>query len=196
MSEGIGQDSSVLYVWDVTDLQDIRMCAKFSSNKVSLVEFAYVCSKILPLYGNPWLFAERNGLSKGALDSLRITYGYQNVACESKNGEPGIYSHVTVKGPACLWLRDMMTTQGFGFTIYDKDLVDEIGTFVKKDTKGVQTVFHAAPPAHDDHVMALVWACWGLRKDVIDRYFLVVRTFTSALGEILPQRLEPLIAYS
>lgn len=37
IAEGVGGDSSVLYVWDVTDLSDIKMCAKFSSNTVSLV---------------------------------------------------------------------------------------------------------------------------------------------------------------
>ena len=76
ISEGIGSDSSVLYIWDVTDLSNIVMCAKFSSNTTSLVQFAYVASKILALYNNPWLAAERNGVSAGMLDSLRITYGY------------------------------------------------------------------------------------------------------------------------
>jgi hypothetical protein len=37
ISEGIGGDSSVLYVWDVSDLSNIKMCAKFSSNTISLV---------------------------------------------------------------------------------------------------------------------------------------------------------------
>lgn len=128
----------------MTDLSDIRLCAKFDSNTVSLVEFAFVCSKILAIYGNPYLFCERNGVSAGMLDSLRITYKYPNIAVESKNSEPGIYSHVSVKGKSCLWARDMMTTQGFGFTIYDNDLIDELGTFVKKDTKGNYTVFTAA----------------------------------------------------
>ena len=76
IAEGIGGDSSVLYVWDVTDLSNIIMCARFSSNVTSLVQFAYVASKILALYNNPWLAAERNGVSAGMLDSLRITYGY------------------------------------------------------------------------------------------------------------------------
>ena len=141
IAEGVGQDSSVLYVFDVTDLQNITMCAKFSSPEVSLVEFAYVCSKVLQLYGSPPLFAERNGVSAGMLDSLRITYKYQNIARESRNGEAGIYSHVTVKGRACLWAREMMTTFGFGFTLPDQDLLDELGSFVKKDTSGRHTVF-------------------------------------------------------
>lgn len=196
IAEGVGGDSSVLYVFDVTDLQRIEMCAAFSSNDVSLVEFAYVCSKILPLYGSPPLFAERNGVSAGMLDSLRITYKYQNIARESKNGEAGVYSHVTVKGKACLWAREMMTTAGFGFVLPDQELIDEMGTFVKKETSGRHTVFQAAAGSHDDHIMTLVWLCWGLSKELVDKYFVVVKTFASQLGEILPQMLLPSDPYS
>lgn len=56
----------------------------------------------------------------------------------------------------------MMTTQGFGWTLYDKDLIDEFETFVKKENKGVHMIYQAIPPAHDDHVMAWIWACYGL----------------------------------
>lgn len=196
IAEGVGKDSSVLYIFDVTDLSRIIMCAAFSSDTVSLVEFAYVCSKILPLYGSPPLFAERNGVSAGMLDSLRITYKYPNIARESKNGEAGIYSHVTIKGRACLWARDMMTTMGFGFILPDQALLDEMGTFVKKETSGRHTVFQAASGSHDDHIMALVWLCWGLNKEIVDKYFIVVKTFESQLGELLPQMLMPMTAYN
>lgn len=50
IAEGVGGDSSVLYIWDVTEMSNIMLCAKFSSNEVSLVEFAFVASKILNLY--------------------------------------------------------------------------------------------------------------------------------------------------
>ena len=127
----------MLYIWDVSDLKNIIMCARFSSNVTSLVQFAYVASKILPLYGNPWLAAERNGVSAGMLDSLKITFGYSKIAAENKKREAGIYSHVQVKSRACLWARDMLTMPDcFGFTIYDKALVDEMNYFIKKDTKG------------------------------------------------------------
>ena len=130
------------------------------------------------------------------LDSLRITYGYQNIARESKNGEAGIYSHVTVKGRACLWAREMMTTYGFNFVLPDSTLLDELGTFVKKQTSGHHTVFQAASGSHDDHVMALIWLCWGLSKELVDKYFIVVKSFTSQLDEILPQIMMPLNPYS
>jgi len=69
-----------------------------------------------------------------------------------------------------MWGRDMMTTKGFGFTIYDKDLIDELGIFCKKDTKGMHLVYQAlpGPDSHDDHVMAFLWLCFLLHPDRID----------------------------
>lgn len=195
VAEGVGGDDSVLYVWDITDTSNVTMCARFSSNRVSLVEFAFICSKVLGLYGNPYLFCERNGISGGMLDSLRITYGYPSLAAESKNGEPGIYSHITVKGKSCLWTRDMLTTPGFGFTIYDKELIDEFSNFVKKDSKGVHPVYHCPRPAHDDHVMAFIWGCYALQNEIIDKYFIVCQTFTD-LDVIYPKTVMPQNAYS
>lgn len=198
ISEGIGGDSSVLYIWDVTDLSNIVMCAKFSSNQTSLVQFAYVASKMLALYNNPWLAAERNGVSAGMLDSLRITYGYSNIVVDNKKREPGIYSHVQVKCRACLWARDMMTTSCFGWTIYDKDLLDELGIFIKKDTKGMQNVYHAmpGPNSHDDHVMAFIWGAYVLNNDKVQDHFIVVDTVTTQIGQVYAHYLQPLEEYS
>lgn len=44
--------------------------------------------------------------------------------------------------------------------------------------------------------MTLVWLCWGLSKEIIDKYFIVVKSFTSQLGETLPRILMPLNPYS
>ena len=198
ISEGIGSDSSVLYIWDVTDLSNIVMCARFSSNVTSLVQFAYVASKMLALYNNPWLAAERNGVSAGMLDALRITYGYTKIIIDNKKREPGIYSHVQVKSRACLWARDMMTTDCFGWTIYDKDLIDEMALFIKKDTKGVQNVYHAmpGPNSHDDHVMAFIWGAYALHNDRVQDYFIIVDTVTTSIGQVYAHILQPTEAYT
>ena len=198
ISEGIGGDSSVLYVWDVTDLSNIVMCARFSSNVTSLVQFAYVVSKILALYNNPWLAAERNGVSAGMLDSLRITYGYQKIIIDNKKREPGIYSHVQVKSRACLWARDMMTTDCFGWTIYDKELIDELAIFIKKDTKGMQNVYHAmpGPNSHDDHVLAFIWGAYALHNDRVQDHYIVIDTVTTQIGQVYAHYLQPLEEYN
>lgn len=194
-AEGVGADSSVMYVWDVTDLSNIVMCAKFSSNVVSPVEFAFITVKILSLYNNPYYVCERNGIGSGYLDTMQITYQYQNIVNEGKNREAGVFSHITTKERACVWAREMMTTMGFGWTFYDKALVDEFGTFSRKDNKGMHLVYQAIPPAHDDHVMAWIWACWILHPEIVESYFVCCETFTSQLEKIYPKILQPLTEY-
>lgn len=198
ISEGLGgsADSSVLYVWDITNLSEITLCAMFSSNKVSTVEFAYITNKILTLYNKPWFIAERNGISGGMIDSLRITYQYPHIVTEGKRGEAGIFSHVQTKGKACLWAREMLTNQCFGFKIYDESLIDEFNTFVKKNTKGIHSVYAALPKCHDDHIMAFVWLCYLLNNDIIEKYYIVASTVQSGLDQIYPNRIEPYNEYS
>lgn len=191
VAEGTGGDSSVLYVFDISDIRKITMCAKFASATVSTIEFAFITARILKLYNNPWLICESNGIGSGYLDSLRITYGYENIVREGKDNKYGITSHVQVKGKACLWLREMFTTNGVAWEIYDPDLVEEMGHFIKKDSK-VHLVYNAAMGAHDDHMMALCWAAWILNPDVIERYYVVVESFKSDLEKILPKKIAPL----
>lgn len=195
VAEGIGADYSILYVWDVTDLSNIVQCAKFEANTISTVEFAYVTSKILKLYGSPYYICERNGVGNGYLDTLRLTYCYENIVREGKSGEPGVFCHVTVKGRSCIWAREMLTTQGFGWTLYDKDLIEEFTTFLKKDTKGVHIVYAATAPARDDHIMAWIWACYILQPEVVQNYYICIDSFTSNLGKIYPKLLQPLNEY-
>ena len=191
VAEGTGGDSSVLYVFDITDIRKITMCAKFASPTVSTIEFAFITARILKLYNNPWLICESNGVGSGYLDSLRITYGYENIVREGKDNKYGITSHVQVKGKACLWLREMFTTNGVAWELYDPDLVEEMGHFIKKDSK-VHLVYNAAMGAHDDHMMALCWAAWIINPEIIEKYFLVVESFKSDLEKILPKKIAPL----
>lgn len=196
VAEGGGGDSSVLYVWDITDLREIRMCAMFESDKVSLTEFAFITYKILSLYNKPYYICERNGVGAGYIDMLKINYQYENLVSEGKNGALGVYSHVSVKSKACLWARDMMTTEGFGFKIYNKALIEEMSTFVKKDTKGVYLSYTALAGAHDDHIMAFIWLCYILQSEIIEKYYIVCETFKSAIGNTYARIVKPLVMYT
>ena len=197
VAEGTGKDSSVLYLWDVTDLSKIQLVCKFADNDVSVLEFAYASSKILELYGKPPLIIENNAVGAGYLDVLRINYEYPNIVQEGgKNNPWGIRSHSTIKPRACLWLRDMFTTQGFDWTIKDKDLLKEIGTFVKKESASAISTYSAMGNAHDDLVMSLVWAAYLLQPNIVEKYFIVVEYFTSPLGVIYPKILQPGIDYT
>lgn len=191
IAEGIGKDSSVLYMWDITDTSNIRMVAKFSDNSISLIEFAYVTYKICQMYNNPFLACESNGLAIGYIEQLRQTYEYDNFVRMNRDNGCGIQSHVQVKSRACLWARDMLTTVGFGFELNDLNLIDEMGTFIKKDTR-VQNVYAAIGDNHDDHLMTLIWACWILNPENIEKYYVVGDTFTSSLGNVYPRTIGSL----
>jgi hypothetical protein len=195
VAEGVGKDSSVLYVWDVTDTSDIKMCLKFSDNQVSILEFAYVTTKLLELYCNPYLACESNGIGLGYIEQLRVTYGYDNLVRMNKNGGCGIDSHVTLKSKACLWFRDMMTTVGFGFELYDPELLDEFPSFVKKDT--VQhNIYAAVKGSNDDHIMAMIWMCWILNPANVENYYKVTGTFTAGTNQLFAKGLKPLFPYT
>jgi len=84
-----------------------------------------------------------------------------------------------------------MLTEGFGFKIYDKDLVEEMSTFVKKDTKGVYLSYTALAGAHDDHMLAFIWLCYLLQSDIIEKYYFVCETFTSSLGNTYAMVVKP-----
>lgn len=68
IAEGIGKDSSVLYIWDITDLSNIKMCLRFSDNTISIMDFAYITNEICKLYANPFLACESNGLAIGYIE--------------------------------------------------------------------------------------------------------------------------------
>ncbi len=199
VAEGTGNDSSVLNIWDVTDLSNIEQVAKFSDNNVSVVEFAFICNKMCEAYANPVFIVENNAVGSGLIDMLRMTYGYSNIVREgNKNNPYGIRSHSSIKPKACMWVRDMFTTAGFDWVIKDYSLIKEMETFVKKETLGKtsNTTYQALQNAHDDQIVTLIWAAYLLQPDLIDRYFVVVETFMSSLGIIYPKTLAPGVEYT
>lgn len=195
VAEGTGGDFSVLYIWDITDTSRIEMCAKFADNRTNAVEFAYVCNKILSLYGEPYFACESNGVGSAFLDLFRLTYEYTNLVQESKENTYGIRSHVQLKIKACLWLNEMFTTPEIGWILYDSDLVDEMGTFVRTDGK-FHVRYAAAKGAHDDLIMSLCWCAFILQPDIVERYFDVRDTVKTALNKVLPRKIAPYERYS
>ena len=133
ISEGTGNDYSVLYVWDVTESSNITTAAMFAGDKITPAAFAFTCSRILALYANPMLICENNGVGAAFIDTLRETHEYPSFA--KFQGRCGIHSGPTTKLEAAMWMREFMTTPGVDFDIRDPLLIDEMTTFVKKDKK-------------------------------------------------------------
>jgi len=194
-SEGTGGDASVLYIFDITKFNDVKMCAKFSQNNVSTTEFAYVIYHICKKYYNPWLAIERNTTGGAVLDALCTTvYTYENVICMNKHRKPGIMSHMQIKQKACLWIRELFSTEDFEIEIHDEKCINEMDTFIKKDT-AQHVVYSALVKKHDDHIMTLIWAMYILTTEILQKYYNIVDWQTTSIGKQLPGHITPTLTY-
>lgn len=195
VAEGTGGDQSVLYIFDITNINNITQCVKFSSNTTPTVEFAFVTNRILGLYNNPYFVCESNGIGTGFMDTLSTTYGYQNIVREGKDNKYGVSSHVQIKGKACIWLREMFTTEGVNWVIYDKDLIEDMTTFIKKESK-THIIYNAMAKSHDDYIMTLCWIAWILNPEVIENYYVVSEILKTSMEKIIPKTILPLVEYT
>lgn len=194
--EGTGGDDSVLYIFDITYFNKIKLCAKFSNNRISTLEFAYIIYNVCKKYYNPWLAIERNTIGSALLEALCTTvYNYENVISLNKHNKPGIMSHMQIKQKACLWIRELFSIDDFTIEINDEKCIDEMDSFVKKDT-AQHIVYAALAKHHDDHIMSLIWGMYILTSDILQKYYNVVDWNTTSIGKQIPNRIQPLYPYS
>lgn len=194
--EGTGNDSSVLYILDVTDLQKdgVSLCAKIASSSVSVLDFANACSKLLKQYNWPTIIVENNGVGAGYVEALLYTFNVpsERVFSERKADGTiryGVHSTNANKLEAALFARELLTTEEIQFHVPDKHLVDEMATFIRKVNQSSIT-YKASGKAHDDHIMAFIWGLYLLHYRNIEHYYAVKDPFKAKKGQVLPGKVE------
>ena len=199
ISEGTGNDSSVINIWDVTDIHHIALCARMSCSKATLVDFGYAAYELLKMYAFPPFIVESNGVGSGFIDILLDTYHFpqermfyeQAITPTGKYGEKtyGVKSKNKTKLDACMFLNELITTPEIDISIPDELLVNEMGTFVKKNTSNSIT-FNAKDKCHDDYMMTWIWGMYLLFADTIEQNYTVVKAFKTQMDRVLPERVE------
>lgn len=197
ISEGTGNDSSVANVWDVTDVKHIQLVARMSCSKATLVDFGYATYEFLKLYAFPPFIVENNGVGSGFVDIMLDTYNYpqermfyeQAVSPTGKYGEItyGVKSKNKTKLEACMFLNELITTDEVEIAIPDELLVNEMGTFVRKNTSNSIT-FAAKDKCHDDYMLSWIWGMYLLFADVIKQHYSVVKAFKTKMDRVLPEK--------
>jgi hypothetical protein len=196
-SDGTGRDSSVIQIWDVTDYNKVYQCAAFSSNKVSVPEFAFITIKLCAHYRNPIITGECNAMGRSLFDQLQTVYEYENFTYLEKNGKPGIYSNNSKKLQACTWFQDYLSMPETHIEINDVSIIDDMTVFVRQETAtGRSFSYRASGNAHDDYVMTMIWAMFTLYKDNVDKCYITAGTWTNTLGQDFPGSIHPLHDYS
>lgn len=172
-AEGVGLDSSVVQVLDITDLNKIEQVACYANNRIDPTSFTDIVEQIAIMYGRPVMAVERNGCGGQVCDRLYIDKAYPHFVCHgndmNKKSRAGVNSSQNTRGPAVTnmkyWLSDKKQV-----IIHDADFLESLYHFVRTNTGR----WEAEKNYHDDLEMALTWALYPLHRDLVKTYFTVV----------------------
>lgn len=174
VSEGIGQASSVVQIFDITDLTQIDQVAVYCNNKIDPYSFAGKIVMIANQWGRPPLLVERNNCGGQVIDALLYTHQYSNLVDYVPGKERlvaerrGIYAHTNSKYKGIMnwryWVNILRCV-----SIADMSTIREMETFIRYPNG----TWKAKPGDNvwDDRVMAMIWSIFALDTDIAQRYF-------------------------
>jgi len=174
-AEGVGKDSSVVQVLDITDPAEVRQVAVYKNNKISPLEFSNKVYAILRNYGNPLALIERNNCGAQVVDRLMNDMGYPklvsygNKQAHRKNRMYGMIAHTNTKHKGIInmryWMNDLQS-----IVMRDKDTLEEFKNFVRYPNGS----WKAQRGKHDDMVMAMMYAYYVLDNDIAEQFFEII----------------------
>jgi hypothetical protein len=175
VAEGVNKNYSVIQIFDITDLTEIKQVAEYSSNKINPFEFTTKVYEICHHWGAPPVLIERNNCGAQVVDLLYQTYRYPNIVSYSpKTGKSsfdrlGVYAHTNTKYKGVTnmryWVHELKC-----ISFRSKELVEELRHFQRKPNG----TWSAKPGYDDDKVMAMIWALMILDNTLVQRYYEII----------------------
>lgn len=164
-AEGVGEDFSVISVFDVTTMP-YRQVFVYQNNYIVPNIFATVIHQCATKYNEALVVVESNNSSGGiVLEVLWNELEYENllmsevknsenVAGWGKRSQAGVRTTKRTKSVGCSYLKDLIETDQL--LISDFKTVEELATFIRK----ANNTYEAKKGKHDDIVMTLVIFAW------------------------------------
>jgi len=175
VAEGVGKNSSVIQILDITDLTNIKQVAEYCSNTINPYEFATKVHDICEHWGSPPVLIERNNSGAQVVDLLYQNYRYPNIVSYSprtgkfKFDRMGVYAHTNTKYKGVMnmryWVHELKC-----ILFRSKETIQELKAFQRKPNG----TWCAKPGYDDDRVMSLIWALMILDSALVQRYYDVV----------------------
>jgi len=175
VSEGVGENYSVVQILDITDLTSIEQVAIYANNKIPPFNFTSKLLEILEHWGNPYLLIERNNCGAQVVDQLKMQHGYDNIInygpkISGKEKEyvnrAGVIAHTNTKYKGVInmryWVNELKVVK-----FKDIHTVNELRCFVRH----ANGTWSARPGCNDDRVMSLIWSLIILENEVCEKYF-------------------------
>lgn len=163
IAEGVGDNASVIQIFDITDLGAVTQVAEYWTNTLSPSMFIAPLHQVLEHWGKPLALIERNNCGSQVIDGLYERYEYPYIVdwgIEKYNNvrkksytRMGVISHTNVKYAAVsnmrYWVNDIKAVK-----INSKELVLELKNFVRQPNG----TWAAKTGKLDDRVMSMAWA--------------------------------------
>jgi hypothetical protein len=175
VGEGVGQDASIINIFDITNIRNIEQVAQWYSNTTIPVEFSNKCYEILQNWGCPFVLIERNNQGGQVVDRLGYDFGYENIVCygskqaKREKAQLGMISHTNTKYKAVTNMRYFLNEMT-AVVLRDIHTLNELKTFVRLPNG----VWKAETGKNDDRVMSTAWALMILEKEITEKYFEIV----------------------
>ena len=175
VAEGVGKNSSVIQILDITDLTNIKQVAEYCSNTINPYEFATKVHDICEHWGSPPVLIERNNSGAQVVDLLYQNYRYPNIVSYSprtgkfKFDRMGVYAHTNTKYKGVMnmryWVHELKC-----IIFRSKETIQELKAFQRKPNG----TWCAKPGYDDDRVMSLIWSLMILDSALVQRYYDVI----------------------
>ena len=170
VSDGVGQDYSVLNVIDITE-KPYKIAAIYRNNNISPLVFPITIASICTYYGEcPVLVEANNDCGATCVLTLFESIEYDNIIFTGKDkltqkivpyafkAKPGIKTTRSIKAIGSNALYNIIIKNILQVNSYDA--IQELGTFIAKGDS-----YAADDGAHDDIVMTLILFAWLTKQD-------------------------------
>jgi len=175
-AEGVGGDSSVIKIMDITELDDIKEVAEYCNNTIPVAEFSNVVYEILGHWGNPLVCIERNNQGGQVADRLGIDLAYPKIV--NWGSKLAGRKSVELLGMVSSRNTKYRAVANARYYYNDKEAVtfrNEHGLEeLFKDFVKVNDTWQAVSGKHDDRTMAMIWALMVLDKELCERWFEII----------------------
>ena len=174
ISEGVGEAASVIQIFDITDLREIKQVAIYHNREISPYNFTTKLFEILQHWGSPPALIERNNCGAQVVDQLKNVHHYENIISYgakingNKYNKLGVQAHTNSKYKGVMNMR-YWCNEVKALKIFDLKTLNELKSFVRYPNG----TWAAKPGADnwDDRVMSLIWALMILENDLVDKYY-------------------------
>lgn len=190
VGEGVSQASSIIQIFDISDLTHIRQVAVYGNNNINPYQFTSKLYEILQHWGSPLALIERNNCGAQVVDNLYNQFGYENIVTYNNvkkidMSRLGVLAHTNTKYKGVMnmryWINELSAV-----VLQDQDTLYELKNFIRYPNGTWKA--REGEDIHDDRVMAMIWSLMVLETTVTERYFDIIETDDNGK----PLKLEPL----